>query len=143
MDSKLRCYSNSGGRRLGRALSYSEKNGRKPLVFARPGRSRRMEHSTTHLLLTVLLLRARIFSLGRPVYRSASVFGRRKCPRLQDARRFHQRQEYRGRYPRGLARRSFNEGIFRHVGKAKDPDSAEGVRSSFDRPLGQRDRRNG
>ncbi|KHL51436.1 hypothetical protein OZ13_16305 [Xanthomonas cannabis pv. cannabis] len=39
---------------LGRALGYSEKNGRMPLVFARPGRSCCMEHSTTHTLLTVL-----------------------------------------------------------------------------------------
>ncbi|MBZ3919444.1 hypothetical protein Xtri_00545 [Xanthomonas campestris pv. trichodesmae] len=74
---------------LGRALSYSEKNGRMPLVFARPGRSRCMEHSTTHALLTVLLLRIILFRLGRPGYRAASVFGRRKCPRQQDARRFH------------------------------------------------------
>lgn len=46
------------------------------------------------------------------------------------------------RQPRGLVRRSFNEGTHRHGGP-KDPDSAEGVRSSFDRPFGQRDRRNG
>lgn len=34
-----------------------------------------MEHSTTHMLLTVLLLRIILFRLGGPVYRSASVLG--------------------------------------------------------------------
>ncbi|EFF41913.1 hypothetical protein XAUB_40410 [Xanthomonas citri pv. aurantifolii str. ICPB 11122] len=65
---------------LGRALSYSEKNGRMPLVFARPGRSRCMEHSTTHALLTVFLLRIILFRLGRPGYRAASVFWAEEMP---------------------------------------------------------------
>ncbi len=57
---------------------------------------------------------------------------------MQDALRFHQRQEYRGRYPRGLARRSFNEGTHRHGGAKAGQKADQKIRirlKAFDHRL--------